>query len=275
MSEQEKDLNVQKQEHDKEKTQDENGENLNVPDYWNVKFKTCDCGALLSADDDFCWACGKDFLQITLNENKEQFATENSHSFDDKINQDYNQANARSENFANYKTPEQVLEETLGEKQEFARFITCPKCGANNEKMEGEIICWSCNFVIQQGAPTSTGQMFHSSTAQQPQSPTGQIQTAQNKTPNFKPIKKTTKPKKTKKKLVKYVLHCEKCNSWYVFNSYSRRMKCSNCGAEKSVFISYTCSNCKSMFDINSTHVKDKCPNCEGELVLTKESQLY
>lgn len=136
----------------------------------------------------------------------------------------------------------------------YTNFSVCPKCGSNNEVYGEQTTCWSCNSQFDTKAlwekikPKNSQQSKYSSPS--------------------------THKTDSKKVIEKYVLHCIKCNSWYISNEYHLKMKCHSCGKTKSIYISYTCQKCNKYFDLN-TITKHFCPYCKSELILTEERALY
>lgn len=139
----------------------------------------------------------------------------------------------------------------INEKIPYTNFSICPKCGSNNEVYGDLTTCWSCSCQF------DTKLLWDKI-----------------KPKNFDNNKKYVEKKDSKKIVEKYVLHCIKCNSWYISNEFHLKMKCHSCGKTKSLFISYNCQKCNKYFDLSALS-KHICPYCKSELILTDERALY
>ena len=251
-----------------QKGNDENGliieakstpdDDLSLPKDYLVKFINCECGALIDASEPECWSCGKKFKQDTDNELNTSHASNTSnltHTSDDSNTLEHSKKSFVSKEDSNLES--QVT---------YTKFISCPGCGSNNEIYSAETKCWFCNKIMD--TRVSWEQIVGSSKIDF--TPI----TESNKKGDIKgKTNDVAKPRK-KKAIIKYVLHCSKCNSWFITNDYSQKMECNSCGNKKTLSISYTCGSCKRFFDLNKI-TKQDCPYCKKPLAFTKEEALY
>ena len=145
----------------------------------------------------------------------------------------------------------------LLQKVQYNKFISCPKCGANNEIFSSKTVCWACSKEI------DTSAIWNSIAYSYQQKITQQKTELEN-------LKISTKAKEN----IRYVLHCSNCNAWFVSLTHSPNMVCPYCKKEKKVFVSYNCPKCGKLFDLNKI-ADQKCPYCKNILILTKEEMLY
>jgi len=243
------------------KPTEEPSEDIQIPEDMLVKFNYCVCGALLDSSDTECWSCGKKLpikgqSQPNPVKNEEKKPVQESSQITEKETQSNKQ-----------ELPNKKENQSEEPTTHYARFINCPKCGCLNEIYSAETICWSCNHIMDTSA--SFKELTKSLTSTEADSQ-HKLESAADK------AQKSGKPVVSEKKKVttKYVIHCTKCNSWFVTNEYSFAMQCTSCGKKNVLYVSYTCENCKKFFDLNQNK-KEKCPYCKKSLVLTNETALY
>ncbi|MHA1871685.1 MAG: hypothetical protein ACTSU2_10010 [Promethearchaeota archaeon] len=132
-------------------------------------------------------------------------------------------------------------------------FITCPVCGAQNEDYGGFNVCWNCGAILTKDSKEDKKEKHKKGQKKHGEAKKGA------------PIKKIKQ---------KYVLHCERCNSWFVSNTYDKSRLCDVCKSKGTLAVSYFCAKCNKYFDLKDLG-HPKCPHCGEILTLTKESMLY
>lgn len=238
-----------------ENLEESSEEGVKIPKNSLVKFRTCDCGALLEESNLVCWSCGKKYEPV-------EKSMKGQISDSEKIESNSEESKMIVEIS---ETPEKEADNEYYESEVkgagYTHFVKCNKCGALNDVNDAITICWSCNNQI------DTSQLIKQiSNENMESSSIGQKED--------KKISELDQSKKEKKHIPKYVLHCTKCNSWFVATTYSPEMTCDTCGTKKSLFVSYTCKNCKKFFDLNKLTKLD-CPYCKKPLDLTAEESLF
>ncbi|MHA1340469.1 MAG: hypothetical protein ACTSRZ_09600 [Promethearchaeota archaeon] len=204
----------------------------NIDNDNSIEFYQCECGALVEITERKCWCCNRSIPSKKENISKSQTISS---------------------------TDSASLE--LLHRVQYTRFITCNKCGANNEIVSSLTKCWAC------GNQMDTSEIFKAMAF------ASEDEIVTEKTTEGE-IKRFSKKSTRKKENISYVLHCSKCNAWFVSLDYTSKMICPYCKTQKKVFVSYSCPSCKKLFDLNKI-IEQKCPSCGNMLEPTKEEMLY
>lgn len=247
-------------------------EDIQVPEDMLVKFNYCDCGALLDSADTECWSCGKKLPKKDQKPSDSSSSLNISSSGDQKGKVEVPPVKEPEKKSIKQEVPPKKEEEAAEPSAHYARFINCTKCGCLNEIYGDETICWSCNNIMDTSATYKELTKSLGDAEQESQKKTDGPASKSQKT--GQKSMKALEPAK-KKALTKYVIHCTKCNSWFVTNEYSASMQCTSCGKKNVLYVSYTCENCKKFFDLNQNKKNEKCPYCKKVLILTNETALY
>ncbi|MBD3352077.1 MAG: hypothetical protein GF364_11375 [Candidatus Lokiarchaeota archaeon] len=219
-----------------------------VPENMLVKFRQCRCGALLDSSDTKCWSCGKEF--VSKQEEKDILLPK----------EENNDADPESE---------ELISQT-----QHSIFISCEKCGSVNEILSRTTKCWFCGLEMDTSEQWNKNEFSTEITGDTKERLQSKDQKEKKESEPEKPQEEHKEVKESKKILKRYVVHCTKCNSWFISNTYNQQMECASCGNSGAMYVSFTCDKCKKFFDL-SDDKSEKCPYCGMQLTLTKENALY